>query len=134
MMSNELYVSLETAKLLKQTGFDWSSFAYYDANNILCISDVLITKESSDLTEYINCLAPTLDVAQKWLRENLKIYVTIDYFPDEWKEEGYPFFEWKIRSKKLGKYGNITGHANTYEQALENGIQRALINYLQGML
>jgi hypothetical protein len=117
------YTSKKTAILLDKIGFDLGSN-----------SNCRFYPEDGFEECPIGIYAPRLDVAQKWLRENLKIYVTVDYFPDEWKEEGYPFFEWKIRSKKLGVYGNISGHADTYEKALENGIQRALINYLQGML
>ena len=124
-INHECYVSLEVAKLLNKAGFDWSSFTYYDTNDVLCLSDVLITKESSDLTEYINCLVPTLEVAQRWLREvkGILLYITPKRVNMEWK---WDFWYIDLRDKTNIEQRYSTKKFNTYEKAQEAGIKKAL--------
>lgn len=148
IINHECYVSPEVAKLLKKVGFDWSSFTYYDINNVLCLSDVLITKESSDLTEHINCLAPTLEVVQRWLREvnNVSVEVktlrwvnryqdgkyTVSYIHELWS------IDTSIIPNKEDKFNRYTTDCvynteyQTYEEALEAGINKALEIILDG--
>ena len=35
MNTYEVYVSLETAKMLKETGFDWKQYSFYNSKGIL---------------------------------------------------------------------------------------------------
>jgi hypothetical protein len=127
MNTHESYASLKTAKMLEEAGFDWSSFAYYDTNNILCISDVLITKESSDLTEHINCLAPTLEVAQRWLRDVKDIYTMV--FKDFATIDGWHYFVVKKEDWESGNESNFCQQESnhyTYEESQEAGIKKAV--------
>ena len=60
----EVYVSLEIAKLLKEAGFDWEveKFWWYDKQDRKYILSILRPKSNG-------YSAPTLEVAQRWLRE-----------------------------------------------------------------
>ena len=77
-MITEDYVSFNTAKLLKEKGFDDEyTNAFYDKNGNLYFIDIL-----SDFSEHsdndTDIAASTLYVAMKWLREvhNLFIFIS----------------------------------------------------------
>ena len=78
----EDYVSFETAKLLKEKGFDEITLAWYTGKGKFCASKNTYSgyhmNEFSDTTvKHKNtCSAPTLQMAMKWLRE--KHHVVID--------------------------------------------------------
>lgn len=75
-MIKEDYVSFEVAKLLKEKGFDGDINAYYhiwDNGNKVCSAQEFSCSEAPHL--YI--LAPTHQMAMKWLREKHKILITI---------------------------------------------------------
>lgn len=67
-MITEDYVSLETAKLLKENGFDSEEcFAFYKEDGEMCFLQTF-----GDIADYNSetcVLAPTLQMAMKWLRE-----------------------------------------------------------------
>lgn len=81
MNIKEDYVSFETAKLLKEKGFDSPCFmAYYETNNGHKIGyDVgrnnyqwdIVNKENG----LSNCCAPTLQMAMKWLEKEKHIAI-----------------------------------------------------------
>lgn len=77
METHETYVSIETAKLLKQAGFDWEcNKAYYDRiYNIRFHNDEQIDDVFA---------IPTLDVAQKWLRKIKNCQIEIMYMYDKY--------------------------------------------------
>ena len=122
-INHEYYVSLEVAKLLKEAGFDWEvNHSYPDVSAL----DNLCSGYMEDLPFYHNLndgkygglSAPSLDVAQRWLRETQKYHVEVSCDG----EKGYLpiFFLYKT---------NITQNFvfySTYEEALEAGIQKAL--------
>lgn len=68
METHKTYVSIETAKLLQQAGFDWDcKDKFYDFTN--------------------HCETykkPTLEVAQKWLREVKNCQIEIMYMYDKY--------------------------------------------------
>lgn len=76
-MITEDYVSFETAKLLKEKGFDERCTHYYKNEKYLV--DLGYTNihsyTNSDLVEEF--AAPTLQMAMKWLREVHKISIEI---------------------------------------------------------
>lgn len=71
-MIEEDYVDFETAKLLKEKGFDWESFA---SIKVFCGSKYEINGELIVPKE--NTIIPTLQIAMKWLREKHNLYVDI---------------------------------------------------------
>lgn len=78
-MITEDYVSFETAKLLKETGFNGLCTAYYDCfttDNFHCGNEP--TDFNSIDTKIRNIVAaPTHQMALKWLREKHNIHIEI---------------------------------------------------------
>ena len=116
-MITEDYVSFETAKLLKEKGFDSgacknSPYYAYNANG-------QFSGPSWD-TEYP---APTLQMAMKWLREmhNISVEPLVDFGSGDrywWTADvGY--------IKKDGLIDELCGY-NSYEEACEAAIKYCL--------
>lgn len=126
-MQEEL-VTLETAKLLKEKGFDLGCARTICCNNIVRIyalpQDIsCCTEIDGELVEF---LCPTLYVAQKWLRETKNLHIEIYR-----SAVGYGYVivkadngTWKEDDNSRGP--NDGGLWDTYEEALEAGIQEAL--------
>lgn len=66
-MITEDYVSFETAKLLKEKGFDSNTYAYYEDEDNPNISLHASKAINWNKTEFIS--KPTLQMAMKWLRK-----------------------------------------------------------------
>ena len=120
--NHEYYVSLEVAKLLKEAGFNWKvRYMYRNNNPTLCICTESPYRNVPKLNKcpmYWQYAAPTLDVAQKWLREekNYEIFVVVKFLADK---------EYIARVET-----NISGYSTDiykfYEEAQEAGIKKAL--------
>lgn len=70
-MINEDYVSFETAKLLKEKGFNENTDKQFNSDKI--VGDYNITDRSRHPERYLD--APTLQMAMKWLREKKGIAI-----------------------------------------------------------
>ena len=115
IVNHEYYVSLEVAKLLKEAGFDWEikTFYFMDQLGETMLGDA---KNHNFSNQFIS--APTLEVAQRWLRE----VKNIDVFA--YRNEPKDKFESIV---SFNKNWSTTGMCiNTYEEALEAGIKKAL--------
>lgn len=125
-MTEENYVSLEVAELLKDKGFN------EDCNRAYYIEDPdiapLFYGSFSNYGElYISgyIAAPTLYEAQKWLRENHKIYVLS--LPT--KVCGKTIWYYQIAKDIFDDaiYGHVSDDdCKNYEEALNAGILEAL--------
>ena len=121
--NHEYYVSLEVAKLLKEAGFKWFiNTAYRDGvlmrqGNLLC--DNFNGKQYENAARHEFFSAPTLDVAQRWLRENLNLIITVEY-----NEYNYNTFLCKVYSNE--ECLSILLDFPIYEEAQEAGIKKAL--------
>lgn len=128
IVNHECYISFEIAKLLKEAGFDWEehyprNFCYVNDNTELFDKSVLKNYIEEDDVIY---LAPTLEVAQRWLREVKDIDVYI--FPTTNNKRGC-VYEWGIKTfgRALWIEGQpYTNQYETYEEAQEAGIKKAL--------
>lgn len=130
--NHEYYVSLEVAKLLKQAGFDWEIYdgyiIYEDGAGFTIEFQSPHNFNGDNCDLFINygghkevLSRPTLDVAQRWLREVKEIEVnTLCVYINNVKKYSYSVFE--------GKYNNerIEEGFDTYEEAQEAGIKKAL--------
>ena len=124
-MITEDYVSFETAKLLKEKGFDEECSCFY--NNIdygtpgLEVDGQLYYKNSAlDDEEYA---APTLQMAMKWLREK-KLYINIWADP---KDAEHNNFEIVYSTTVFNGNSNFGTHEfSSYEEAAEAGIKYCL--------
>jgi len=123
-MIKEDYVNFETAKLLKEKGFDEECSCFY--NNIdygtpgLEVDGQLYYKNSAlDDLEYA---APTLQMAMKWLREKYNIHIEPRYFPMP------NIYRYVIIYTPI-TIENINSHPqyfNSYEEACEAAIKCCL--------
>ena len=131
---HNVYVSRELALLLKQAGFDWECSYYYSVNTLHEPNNgfIHIYKQYKALfydhnrTKMPVYSAPTLDVAQRWLREvkDLDVYI----FPTTNNKRGC-VYEWGIKTfgRALWIEGQpYTNQYETYEEAQEAGIKKAL--------
>ena len=80
-MITEDYCSYELAKLLKEKGFDEPCLQMWE-----CGPDkkYLFRLQSScyqNITEEDSCLAPTHQMAMKWLREKYQLLISVDASP-----------------------------------------------------
>jgi hypothetical protein len=119
---HEYYISLEVAKLLKKAGFKWFiNSAYRDGvlmrqGNLLC--DNFNGKRYEDTARHEFFSAPTLDVAQRWLREIKHAEVLIEI-----KNLPHTVYYARVEHEK---YGYVLGTQSTYEETQEAGIKKAL--------
>lgn len=125
-MITEDYVSFETAKLLKEKGFnDEYTNAFYDKSGILYFIDLL-----SDFSEHPNndtdIAASTLYVAMKWLREIHKIFIDVDYDSDEFKDSSYFSLIINMNTNDYFKGCGLPQEKSTYEEACEAAIKYCL--------
>jgi hypothetical protein len=117
-MQEEL-VTLETAKLLKEKG--------YNEYSVLVIGDngkeaVVAFRTNSDLPEGAYS-RPTQSFATKWLRESKNLHIEISYmYGDYWIYDILTL----PRHDLVGLSDRPLEHYKSYEEALEAGIQEAL--------
>ena len=133
-MNHECYVSFEIAKLLKEAGFDWECSCYYSVNTLHEPNNgfIHIYKQYKALfydhnrTKMPVYSAPTLDVAQRWVREvkDIDIYI----FPTT-NTKRECVYEWGMKTfgRALWVEGQpYTNQYETYEEAQEAGIKKVL--------
>ena len=123
-MITEDYVSFETAKLLKEKGFDKKCFTVYN-------NDGKFYDTRYGIAPSIEIPAPTLQMAMKWLREmhNYDVGVCLDSYVEPYDNLYYIL----IRRRK-DKYENISpceqAYFDTYEEAAEAAIKYCLENLI----
>lgn len=124
----EEFVTLETAKLMKKKGFREDVFTFYEADGV---EDDMILSETYDYSENFNkkddCFsAPSQSLVQKWLRETKNLHISIirnacGYGYDICKADNGTHI-----ADGIFDGPNDGGQWDTYEEALEVGIQEAL--------
>lgn len=120
-MITEDYVSFETAKLLKEKGFDEFTISYYDKNGSMGFSEV-DTRVSDGYQR------PTLQMAMKWLRE--KHYKSIEVRSQGLKATS---IGWIVEIFNLVNQDEEFHHPYTfltYEEACEEAIKYCLENLI----
>lgn len=128
----EQLISFETAKLAKEKGFNLNSgrFYYvYDYKELVHEKDNEYNIRHPDYKDRFTAV-PTQSLLQKWLREVHKIHITV-YCMEKSLENGWEtYFDIHLKQQtKMNALQSIAGKArefNTYEQALEVGLQEAL--------
>ena len=131
-MITEDYVSFETAKLLKEKGFDEYGFnGYIKYKYVKEFDTYLQTSEYVDYNfkkYYYPC--PTLQMAMKWLREEYKMHCDIGYDDLGWFwnildiDNAVPVEE----RPKIIK--NCFTSYSTYEEACESAIRYTIENLI----
>ena len=128
--NHEYYVSLEISKLLKKAGFDWKCSGIYvlDSENDpeYVFSTANFTNTSKEIEGYIRLSAPTLDIAQRWLREvkGVDINILVESISNH---KQYLVSIWfNISDKSAYDNAVLDNRYNIYEKAQEAGIKNAL--------
>ena len=129
-MITEDFVSFETAKLLKEKGFDERTILSYDKygrmKNALCPFFV-----------DVDIAMPTLQMAMKWLREVYNIIIDVSPLSFTFKGSeslicnNWVFTLWENGNPIVSEfYGNQTAYP-TYEEACESAIKCGLENLIE---
>lgn len=128
-INHEYYVSLEVAKLLKEVGFDWKVQSYYSKlsrmqGKLLCLSCGCKYKENININQN-RYSAPTLEVAQRWLRVVKEIHLYVRPILDEHKYVVTVVVD-DLTWGQVNDNNGTSKRFNTYEEAQEAGIKKAL--------
>ena len=126
-MITEDYVSFETAKLLKEKGFDIHSYASIEVfgGNTYEVNGEWITPKE-------NTTIPTLQLAMKWLREKCYCYIVIDHTFKAYIKlsEEYVSYCYSVTSAKTHIQYTLNEWYDTYEEACEAAIKYCLENLI----
>ena len=128
--NHEYYVSLEVAKLLKKAGFDWETKNWWDYCKPIDEWSLRNYPEKpvNWNSKYYNydCSAPTLEVAQRWLREVKNCYTGIDVFVRNLDKNNTYYNRWFVYFNGTRYSGSNYDDTQYYEDAQEAGIKKAL--------
>lgn len=134
-MITEDYVSYETAKLLKEKGFNEATNRYYNAqyDQIRTVSDTFMWQWNDE--EFMkkvlmdgSIAIPTLQMTMKWLREVHKLYINIWADPKDVENND---FDIVFRTQVFNSTSNYgTYEFSTYEEACEAAIRYCLENLI----
>lgn len=118
----EEFVTLETAKLLKEKGFNEYCKDIINHKGIMMET---IFRTSKDLPKsFYSC--PTQSVAQKWLRETKNIHICVYNCACGYGYEISKADNGTHMASSAYKGTNDGGKWDTYEETLEAGLQEAL--------
>ena len=135
-MITEDYVSFETAKLLKEKGFDWDCKHVYDLVRPQSCADGKIYDNFPDKNPnaYVELVsAPTLQMAMKWLRNNFNLNPVPYALSLGWAFDVFDLSGRDITGcKKLYSMDFPTKSTcyETYEEAAEAAIKYCLENLI----
>lgn len=119
----EQLISLETAKLAKEKGFNEPCYAYYSESRDL-MDHISAFPGYYNVGEQVDILAaPTQSLLTKWLRETHKTYIQI-FLVDEWGYWCYEILTADSAPDRIVASGSKC--YPTYEEALEEGLFQAL--------
>ena len=113
-MIREDYISFETAKLLKEKGFDEPTLWFYVGDGTKYTAHKTIGNDW--------WRRPTLQMAMKWLREVHNIALNVCYLVGMWS---YSVYRTDVSSS-----GFNSEDFDTYEEACEAGIKFCLENLI----
>ena len=119
MLNEEDYISFDTAKMLKNKGFDeFCRYTYMENENSVGIT----VSTNSKLPKEVYSM-PTLWEAQKYLRETHKIHIVVDFNKSGWYYRLYDMVENELIEESYLRY-------KSFELALEAGIHDTIQKYI----
>ena len=132
-MITEDYVSFETAKLLKEKGFNEKCGPYYELSGILINCVIIEAKHNIDGDKFS---APTLQMAMKWLREEHNLFIEFQCYGANCYENAHFEYSYVIKEYVAYNHEKTVGlehkHSksmfNSYESACEAAIKYCLEN------
>ena len=124
-MITEDYVSFETAKLLKEKGFNEMCFKYALNGEIYNNGDFVISH-----VDDVEVGIPTLQTAMKWLREIHNLHIVIDryYYIIDRVSHIVDGYKYSIKIKRINT--EYTADFDSYELACEATIKYCLENLI----
>ena len=118
-MIKETYCSFEVSKLLKQKGFDSRCWAGYTSYGLFFTSQILQYNKST----IWECIAPTHQMAMKWLREIYGIDIVIEISDPSVNDRKYYCVIWDKNNDS-----HILELFDSYEDAVEAALKYCLEN------
>jgi hypothetical protein len=129
MAITEDYVNFETAKLLKEKGFNEYCGFWYEGSKLIQTNDDYGLQSNTDhISPEFDFSTPTLQMAMKWLRKVHNIY--IDISPTYSEEEKTIHFIWQIFDSNYDGVGDCEIFYDKYEIACEEAIKYCLENLI----
>ena len=139
-MITEDYVSFETAKLLKEKGFNEEVICYYDDGGSLNLNKFVEFQCCNEGYGSGVFAAPTLQNAMKWLREVHHIHTEICLYKTN-ESDVEPMKSRKVPYYTFGVWDTITGDnidkrftndfiGDTYEEACEAALKYCIENLI----
>ena len=133
-MTTEDYVSFETAKLLKEKGFDGENRDWYNTEGFIeeiGVDDGIDSTAHEDIFNDV-IPAPTLQMAMKWLREKHDQNVTVKAHNNIARRKTIYYAEVQNLSEPAEKGFCVNGciFKDTYEEAVEYTIKYCLENLI----
>lgn len=122
-MIEEQFVSFETAKMLKEAGFDVPCFNQYTDRGTVWHCDC---PENFNISQCATS-CPTQALAARWLREVHRIVVDATFIPPSTDGNAWRYFIGEMDDMVWnGDYVPSDEFYETYEAALEAGLQEAI--------
>lgn len=122
-MIEESYVSFETAKLLKEAGFDVLCTSQYTEGECILDTDYLNNFNQGEF----GYSRPTLALAARWLREVHRIVVDVTFIPPLFDGVNWQYFIGNMDDMVWeGDFEPSERKYATYEAAFEAGLQEAI--------
>lgn len=130
-MIKEAYVSFETAKLLKEKGFDGECSSWYSTKGSQYYNIDSYEVDLDGITKL--CSSPTQQMAMQYLRKEHDIHIETKAYPHEDNR-----FYWCYMIKKMQNNGMLFGYYSiknkagfdTYEEAVEAALKYCLTNLI----
>ena len=124
-MITEDYVSFETAKLLKEKGFNEDSWFHYDADG-----DIVTRGYRLNMPEDIP--AWTLQMAMKWLREVYNLFISISIWLRH--KDGTVQYYYEIRNLNNKDFETIAGTTIAEFDSPEKTYEAAIMCCLKNLI
>lgn len=123
-MVTEQYVSFETAKLLKDKGFDKKCVYRYIGEPDYGSKPPFVHFPKGNGSQYIYP-APTQALAMRWLREVHNLHIDIDVSEGDWNPCVIELENWSVVSEY-----DTENTQDTYENAVEYALKYCLTKLL----
>ena len=118
----EQRISLETAKLAKEVGFNWRVQFYYSHKNIINDDGANLANYNQEGLKTLS--APTQGLLQKWLREVHYLMIVVNFKPKQ--EEFCASIVYQDKSSLYWRFKEVSSTL-LYEDTLEIALYEALL-------
>lgn len=133
-MIEESYVSFDTARMLKEAGFDVPCNSYYELEDGEVVRKDRIRLYGHNCFEDTVCSRPTQALAARWLREVHDTFVKMERVGSFDGKEFRFYWSFSIISVSTACLKSISGgRYDGYEEALEVGIVQVLERIIEEM-